>query len=354
MLVAAAIFLVARTWYHNRYLPQNLIVLRVSAAMFDPIRRLQLHKELPVDDDFLGTHETGKSVSAMTVEIEFKPDVERARVLLTLRGEALSQTTGESGPAILEGNTTTDFTATKEITFDEQGFRTSPAVVRGHSDVETQLAGTTRRLGHRIVERIAENRIEESENEANQIAWQKAKAQIARQFDAQADRYVTELNERLALDEILRKHVEADDTVELQFHTTDEHMWIRMTRLGGNRDNTPAFPDTALPMHVGLNIFALAANLEALEKVFVNTKKAYARLRNEPFFATKQLPNVVRAEANATAVKRQVEDTLSKVEFRELGRWTILGIGETIEVDEPGSHVRADSTSQAPDGRITQ
>ena len=140
----------------------------------------------PVTDCILGTSIHGTGITSGTVRAETRPSENGAAIVFVVDGTTHTNTVGYNGPVVIRSDGTTDFHATKQVTFTDETFWNHPAAVSATTNSRTRsVKKRGGGLGSRIIESIARDRVAEQKPKADAIAGDHAEVRIAANLDAE-------------------------------------------------------------------------------------------------------------------------------------------------------------------------
>lgn len=174
------------------------VFVRLSPEAFAELKNRPIYNEATVNDLILGTTVQGRCLT--TGQAELQTNEKDHGLLLVVQGKCVTTSVGQNGPATIHSTTTTAFTATAPILYDEEhGFRAGEVTVAAKTDVNTHgIEAMQRGLIGRIVENVAERRVAEAKPMAAEIARQKAIARIQATVSEQLAAKLKEVNRSLS------------------------------------------------------------------------------------------------------------------------------------------------------------
>jgi hypothetical protein len=212
----------------------HVVVIRISERAFDSIAGKAVDVKNPVDDVVLGTRVHGQSHTLGKIGVSIDPDHDDASFVFTFTGKTHAKTIGRNGPAIIHSHSATEFTCKKRVLFDlENGFHAGPAEIRSQTrmvtdDVQSDRPG----IRGRLVRRVAWRRVRESHEEANAIASQHARREIVAGFDETTSARLQELNERVAIGELVGELFQGVIETEYSVSSTNKYIQLAVRRKG--------------------------------------------------------------------------------------------------------------------------
>ncbi len=311
-LAICAVFVsiaVGVTAYRNRYGDADVAFVRISADLFNSLEEVRISEEQPVDDQVLSAHVVGQSKTEATLKVAFEPHPDTARFSVVLSGTTISETIGQTWPIEIESLTKTTFEATKFLTFDRSGLKSTPATVIGKSEITTKGITTQLGVGRRIVGLIAEGEVAKARTEAQRIAWELNSGRVAEGFDKSVDEFVKKANDYLGVNPMFGETIGDDETLTLHASTTSKYALLRVSRGKGDDSLLPQLDKETTPLTVGLNVVALGANYDI---VTASVEKARARFEQHTDSNRNERLAAIIDEAAATQQTSQQ------------GRWSIF------------------------------
>jgi hypothetical protein len=165
------------------------LVMRIDKSVL-ALLNTEVDERRPIDRVVLGTHAVGESRTRGEIRAALNPDSAEASVEIRFRGSTTTKTVGIQEPAVICSHTLSDFIYRRRITFDpHQGF-----VLIGDTTIvgDTRLVydgfSATRRLGRRLISRIAERRAMELHEQARLIADRDSKREVRESVDKEMEK----------------------------------------------------------------------------------------------------------------------------------------------------------------------
>jgi hypothetical protein len=189
----------------RRTLGRPNLYLQVDESLLARSVNRSIDETAPIRETLLGTRVSGSGRTTGFVSLDFQPATDRAVVDLVLDATNHSLTRGSQGPVTVRTIGTTQLDARKRIFIDEQGVTAAP--VEAQASVSTTTAGIDvhKRIGQRLIRRIASRKVAEMQPQARAISQQRARERVRSQFEAQtadavsqaASDYQTKFRQRL-------------------------------------------------------------------------------------------------------------------------------------------------------------
>jgi hypothetical protein len=139
----------------------------------------------PINDTVLGTRVRGTGHTSGLVFLDFVPSNDRATVDIALDATNHSDTKGSQGPVTVRTLGTTKLGARKRMLIDDQRIVALPVEASASADTRTAGIGVNKKMGQRLIRKIASKKIAEMRPRAEAIAEGKALAKVREQFESQ-------------------------------------------------------------------------------------------------------------------------------------------------------------------------
>ena len=139
----------------------------------------------PINDTVLGTRVRGTGRTDGRVFLDFVPSNDRATVDIAFDATNHSDTKGSQGPVTVRTLGTTKLGARKRMLIDDQQIVALPVSAQASTDTRTAGIGVNKKLGQRLIRKIASRKIAEMRPQAEAIAEGKALAKVREQFESQ-------------------------------------------------------------------------------------------------------------------------------------------------------------------------
>jgi hypothetical protein len=185
------------------------VIQRVRGALTRPNVVLGIHEDLfsrsvnrpvnqsqPVDEMILGTRVRGTGHTTGTVRLDFVPSHDRAAFEIVLAARNISTTRGTQGPVTVHTNGVTELGASRRILLDEYSVMATPVTASASTDSTVTGIGINKRLGRRIIQRVASRKIAETKPRAQAVAEERARERVRRQFAEQTDPAVAQIRDQ--------------------------------------------------------------------------------------------------------------------------------------------------------------
>jgi hypothetical protein len=180
---------------------QPNFVLTVDGQVIEQAVRRPVDQDRDVRDCILGTTVIGRGRLQGTVEGRLMPSRGRVQMDLNLVGQFHSDTIGYNGPVRLPTIGRGQATASRSVWIDENGALLSPTV--SSACVDSTITSIQHPL--RIVRHIAAKQIAQKEPQAERIAGERLRSQVARDFDKQTSEVANSRGQAVAVAERLGK-----------------------------------------------------------------------------------------------------------------------------------------------------
>lgn len=254
----------------------HLVVIRISERAFDSIVGKAVDVTKTVDDVILGTTVHGRSHTRGKVAVDINPDHDDASFVFTFVGETHAKTVGHNGPAILYSRSSTDFTCTKHVLFDlENGFHAGPTSIDSKTNSVTDDIQSDRRgIRGRLIRRVAWRRVKENHDEANAVTADHTRRDIVTGFDETISERLAELNERVALSELVGELLQGVTETEYSVSSTDKYIQLAVRRKG-----MPETPITLPEDSVSETALQVWVHSSLIEPNVFGAVQSYSRMR---------------------------------------------------------------------------
>jgi len=178
--------------------PEFPLMVRIDDKALDPLRAKDILHQGQVDRMILGTRAIGTSKTQGAMSVNIIPDRDDAAFIIRFHGDTHTRTTGNNGPAIIRSRTSTEIDCARLVVFDPR-----VGLVAGKSTIASSTAlaydgfGTDRRLGRRLITRVAERKANEQFEQVRAIAQRDNEAEVRQAFDQRLDQQLAEINQQL-------------------------------------------------------------------------------------------------------------------------------------------------------------
>ena len=154
----------------------------------------------PVDETVLGRPTRGERLMATELSFRMLPDTKRVRMALEVRGEIMSETTSEAGPAKFHNDSSAYYIARKPLEINMRGITVWPVEVDVEND--TQLTGINTPLDpipviSSFARAAAKAGLDQNRAAASAEVKQKIAAQARERIDAETRERLAKVVERL-------------------------------------------------------------------------------------------------------------------------------------------------------------
>ncbi len=164
----------------------NAAVL-VSEQIVQTAISQNVNQTSPVNDCILGTRIIGTATMNGAVTANLLPSVGAARIQVALTGTVHSNNTGYNGPVRVQTSGVGNVHASRTMTVNEAGVSFDPVTVLGSMQTQINSIHPKRKLGSRLVKKIARKRAAQQKPQTDRIANYKLRTRIGEQFTAQTD-----------------------------------------------------------------------------------------------------------------------------------------------------------------------
>lgn len=178
--------------------PPFPLVVRIDNTALDPLREKDIKHQGAVDRIILGTQAIGNSWTTGSVNVKIIPQQDDASIIIRFHGNTHTKTTGYNGPAIIYSHTDTEFDCARQVVFEPRiGLVAGKPTVAARTTLAYDGFDANRRLGRRLISRVAQQRAEEQLEQARAIAHQQNKSEVCQAFEKRLDTQLASINRRL-------------------------------------------------------------------------------------------------------------------------------------------------------------
>ncbi|MDZ4851242.1 MAG: hypothetical protein SGI77_18290 [Pirellulaceae bacterium] len=186
-------------------LPQELegrenasVLLRIPKTFIAKSVNRDFEHTAPIQRETLGTRSKGTAYCRGSVTCELMEHANGAQMCCRISGTVTSTTCGTNGPAIIQADATTQYTALKYALFDGHRFTTRPTSIQLTTRVKiTGIGSSLPGLRGRIVRRFASKRAAESHHQVESITANLTAQELCQNIDIDFDERIRSLNEKL-------------------------------------------------------------------------------------------------------------------------------------------------------------
>lgn len=238
----------------------NLYVV-AEERVLELLARRPVSEVRPIRDNILGTRITGTGLTSGSISLNLLPSSTAARLQFGLGGTIDSNTRGINGPVVICTAGDTCFRGVKTVELTDDSFRVLPASMGARTRSRTR--SITKRggpLGKRIVEAIAERKVDEARGQANAIASRKAERMVAGEFDEQVTEEVRQARRRY--DDLVRKPLRRRGAAPQQvaFSTSSDALFVSALLATPRQIAAAEPPPTALAGDLSVRLHQSALN----------------------------------------------------------------------------------------------
>lgn len=165
------------------------VKIRVSEALLSRRFAQSVNEPAPVNENILGTHVRGTSITTGNISTDVVPNRNVARVDIVFRGQTHTKSIGRQKPVTVRSTSVTALEARKPLYLYPTRVTSDPAAARGRTRTTIHSITSDRQVGRKLVERIAWQRANSQKAQAESIA----SARTARRFERQMDNKSQEL-----------------------------------------------------------------------------------------------------------------------------------------------------------------
>jgi hypothetical protein len=178
--------------------PEFPLVVRIDDKALDPLRSKDVRQLGRVDRIVLGTRAIGTSETSGEIKVSIIPDRDDASFTIRFHGETRTRTSGSNGPAIIRSRTSTEFDCARLVVFDPRiGLVAGKSTSAARTSLVFDGFDTDRRLGRRLITRIAERRANEQFEVARAISQRDSEVEVRQAFDEWLDKRLVDINQQL-------------------------------------------------------------------------------------------------------------------------------------------------------------
>lgn len=170
----------------NTFSRPNVAIL-VGQPMVQTAVSQNVNQSSPVNDCILGTRIIGTATMHGQVSAMLLPSIGAARINVSLTGTVHSNNTGYNGPVRVQTTGQGQVFASRSMMISEAGINLDPVFVDAHMQNQINSIHPKRRLGSRLVKRIARKKAAQQKPETDRIANYKFRARVTEQFTNQTD-----------------------------------------------------------------------------------------------------------------------------------------------------------------------
>jgi hypothetical protein len=139
----------------------------------------------PINDVVLGTRVRGIGRTSGFVRLDFIPSSNGAVVDIALDGTNEFDTKGSQGPVTVRTLGTTKVDARKRLIIDDKRITALPVEARTATDTRTAGIGVNKKIGQRLIRRIASRKVAEMRPQAEAIAEGRTREKVREQFETE-------------------------------------------------------------------------------------------------------------------------------------------------------------------------
>lgn len=224
------------------------LVMRIDKSVLQLLNS-NVDVRRPIDRVVLGTHAVGESRTRGVIRAALIPDSAEASVEILFEGSTATKTIGVQGPAVIYGHTLSNFICRRSITFDpHQGF-----VLIGNTTIvgDTRLIydgfSSNRRLGGRLISRIAERRAGEMHEQARLIADRDSKNEVRESVEKEMEKQVRAANEATELARYVNRFLGDRSKLQIYAKSSSDCIHIGVGPAGEKYDLMTVLPPSRKP-----------------------------------------------------------------------------------------------------------
>jgi hypothetical protein len=172
--------------------------VRIDDKALDPLRAKDILHQGRVDRMVLGTHAIGTSETKGEISVSIIPDRDDAAFIIRFHGETRARTSGSNGPAIIHSRTSTEVDCARLVVFDPRiGLVAGTSTSAARTNLTYDGFDANRRLGRRLISRIAQFRANQHFEQARAITQRDNEAEVRQAFDERLDKQLADINQQL-------------------------------------------------------------------------------------------------------------------------------------------------------------
>lgn len=171
------------------------LLIRIPAHLIAKSVNRDFEQVAPVNQIVLGTTSKGTSHCSGNITCVIRDNPSGVSILCCIAGEVHSKTFGTNGPAVINSMAATNYTASKELTFDGKVFACKPATVTSRTEITiTGIRSSLPGLRGRLVKRIATKRSRETHAQAEAIVGRQTESELCNKIDADFENRLADMN----------------------------------------------------------------------------------------------------------------------------------------------------------------
>ena len=176
---------------------QPNVKLRVSESLLSRRFAQGVNEPISINEMILGTRVTGYGTTTGTITADIVPCETAARIDIVFRGTTTTRTVGRQKPVTIHSTGTTVLEARKPLFVYPRSVSTSPAKATAQTNTRISSIVPDRRLGRRIVERVAWKRAGTQKPATERVAAARAARRLERQIEQQSADLLTRAQQML-------------------------------------------------------------------------------------------------------------------------------------------------------------
>ena len=178
--------------------PEFPLMVRIDDKALEPLRAKDILHQGRVDRMVLGTRAIGTSETRGAMNVRIIPDRDDAAFIIRFHGDTHTRTSGNNGPAIIRSRTATEIDCARLVVFEPRiGLVAGKSTSAARTSLVFEGFDADRRLGRRLITRVAEKRANEQLDEARAIAQRDNEAEVRQAFDQRLDKQLAGINQQL-------------------------------------------------------------------------------------------------------------------------------------------------------------
>jgi hypothetical protein len=231
--------------------PPFPLVVRIDNSALDPLREKNIKHHGAVDRIVLGTQAIGSSWTTGNVNVKIIPKQNDASIIIRFHGNTHTKTTGYNGPAIIYSHTDTEFECARQLVFEPRiGLVAGKPTVAARTTLAFDGFDTNRRLGKRLITRVAEQRAEEQLEQARAIAHQQNKTEVCQAFEKRLDAQLASINRRLDIARYVNALFGPSSKPNLVASSCDDCILVGIGKQANSAKLAELLPDRKKPLPI--------------------------------------------------------------------------------------------------------
>ena len=161
---------------------ENLLTRRFSQSVNEP---------MAVNEVILGTRVSGNAITTGSITTDIVADPRVARVDIVFRGNTRARTVGRQKPVTIQSTSVTALEARKPLYIHPDHVTSMPTKAAGNTQTTIHSITPDRRLGRRLINKVAWKRAGQQKPQSERIASERAARRVEQQMDEQSQELLT-------------------------------------------------------------------------------------------------------------------------------------------------------------------